>query len=85
MQRKVRHDIAMTGELTLQGKVLPIGGLKEKMLAAKRAGIHKLIVPEENRESIAECSAEILSGMDITFVTDVSQVLEKVVMPAKEK
>ena len=85
MQRKVRHDIAMTGELTLQGKVLPIGGLKEKMLAAKRAGIHKLIVPEENRESIAEFSAEILSGMDITFVTDVSQVLEKVVMPAKEK
>ncbi|MCB5256815.1 MAG: endopeptidase La [Candidatus Cloacimonetes bacterium] len=85
MQRKVRHDIAMTGELTLQGKVLPIGGLKEKMLAAKRAGIHKLIVPEENRESIAEFSTEILSGMDITFVTDVSQVLEKVVMPAKEK
>ncbi len=85
MQRKVRHDIAMTGELTLQGKVLPIGGLKEKMLAAKRAGIHKLIVPEENRESIAEFSAEILSGMDISFVTDVSQVLEKVVMPAKEK
>ncbi|MCK9558238.1 MAG: endopeptidase La [Candidatus Cloacimonetes bacterium] len=85
MQRKVKHDIAMTGELTLQGKVLPIGGLKEKMLAAKRAGIRKLIIPEENRESLADFSEEILSGMEINYVSEVSEVLKKVIMPAKEK
>jgi ATP-dependent Lon protease len=85
MQRKVKHDIAMTGEVTLQGKVLPIGGLKEKILAAKRAGIKKLILPEENRESIADFSDEILSGMDITFVSDVAEALKKLILPAKDK
>jgi len=80
MQKKVKHDIAMTGEVTLQGRVLPIGGLKEKMLAAKRAGIKKLILPEENRESIADFSEEILSGMEISFVTDVADVLKKVIL-----
>ncbi len=79
-QKKVHHDIAMTGEVTLLGKVLPIGGLKEKLLAAKRAGIKKAIVPQENKESLAEIEADILDGMDITFVDDVKQVLDKVLL-----
>jgi ATP-dependent Lon protease len=81
----VKHDIAMTGEVTLQGRVLAIGGLKEKMLAARRAGIKKLIIPEENRETIADFSEEILAGMDISFVSEVSDVLSKVIMPKAEK
>ncbi|HQB98557.1 MAG TPA: magnesium chelatase domain-containing protein, partial [Candidatus Cloacimonadota bacterium] len=85
MQRKVKHDIAMTGEVTLQGKVLPIGGLKEKILAAKRAGIKKLILPEENRESISDFAEEILTGMDITFVTDVSEALKLLIVAPKAK
>ncbi len=85
MQRKVKHDIAMTGEVTLQGKVLPIGGLKEKILAAKRAGIKKLILPEENRESISDFAEEILTGMDITFVTDVSEALKLLIVAPKVK
>ncbi len=85
MQAKVRHDIAMTGEVTLQGKVLPIGGLKEKILAAKRAGIKKLIIPEENRESISDFSDEILSGLEIHYVTDVSEVLDLVIIKQEKK
>lgn len=85
MQARVKHDIAMTGEVTLQGRVLAIGGLKEKMLAARRAGIKKLIIPEENRETIADFSEEILAGMDISFVSEVSDVLSKVIMPKAEK
>ncbi len=79
-QKKVQHDVAMTGEVTLLGKVLPIGGLKEKLLAAKRAGIRKAIVPEENRESVAEIEADITDGMEISFVDDVKQVLDKVLI-----
>ncbi|MCB5288060.1 MAG: endopeptidase La [Candidatus Cloacimonetes bacterium] len=85
MQARVKHDIAMTGEVTLQGRVLAIGGLKEKMLAARRAGIKKLIIPKENRETIADFSEEILAGMDISFVSEVSDVLSKVIMPKAEK
>lgn len=81
MQAKVKHDVAMTGEVTLQGRVLPIGGLKEKILAARRAGIKKLIIPEENRETIADFEEQILAGMDITFVSDVAEVLKKVILP----
>jgi ATP-dependent Lon protease len=84
MQSKVRQDIAMTGEVTLQGKVLPIGGLKEKILAARRAGIKKLIVPEENRESIADFSDEIIRGLEINYVRDVSEVLDLVIIKAEK-
>jgi len=79
-QKKVRHDIAMTGEVTLLGKVLPIGGLKEKMLAAKRAGIHKLILPKENEETLSDFPSDILSGMEIVFVDEVGEVLNLVLM-----
>lgn len=80
IQKKVRHDIAMTGEITLLGKVLAIGGLKEKLLAAKRAGIRQVIVPSENRESISEIDPEITNDMKITYVSDVSEILKMVIV-----
>lgn len=72
----VRADVAMTGEITLRGRVLPIGGLKEKLLAAKTAGIKKVLVPKENEKDVAEISAEIKSGMEIVFVDSMREVLE---------
>jgi len=80
-QRKVRHDIAMTGEITLTGRVLGIGGLKEKMLAAKRAGIRNLIIPRENEETLSEISADILEDMNITFVDKFKDVFSLVFLP----
>lgn len=80
--RAVRHDIAMTGEVTLLGKVLPIGGLKEKILAAKRAGIRHLVLPEENRESLEDVSPATLENMQIEFVGEVPEVLAKLLLPA---
>lgn len=75
-ERPVRHDIAMTGEITLRGRVLPIGGLKEKILAAKRAGIYEVIVPFENKRNVSELDAEILEGIQIHFVEHMDQVIE---------
>ncbi len=80
MQKKVRHDIAMTGEITLQGKVLPIGGLREKILAAKRAGISKVLVPNDNKDSIEELPDYIKEGIDITLVKCVDEVLKEVLI-----
>ncbi|MBR5337004.1 MAG: endopeptidase La [Lachnospiraceae bacterium] len=73
---KVRSDVAMTGEITLRGRVLPIGGLKEKTLAAKAAGIKTVIVPEKNRKDIEEMSSEITDGLEIVFVSTMDEVLE---------
>ena len=73
---KVRRDIAMTGEITLRGKVLPIGGLKEKLLAAHRAGIFEAIVPEENRKDLADLPELITSSMKLHFVEQMDQVLK---------
>ena len=74
--KKVRADVAMTGEITLRGRVLPIGGLKEKTLAAKAAGIKTVIVPEKNRKDIEEMSTEITSGLEIVFVETMDEVLK---------
>lgn len=71
----VRADVAMTGEITLRGRVLPIGGLKEKLLAAKYAKISQVLVPEENRPDIEEMDKEILKGLTISFVETMSDVL----------
>ncbi len=71
----IRGDIAMTGEVTLRGLVLPIGGLKEKLLAAKQAGKLEVLVPEKNRPNVAEIDAEIVEGMAITYVSNTKQVL----------
>jgi len=74
--QKVRHDIAMTGEISLQGKVLPIGGLKEKLLAARRAGIRHVILPDENRETLADFPADILQDMKIDFIKEAAQAMD---------
>lgn len=72
----VRADVAMTGEITLRGRVLPIGGLKEKILAAKNAGIKTVCVPKKNEKDIDEISAEIKKGLKIVFVENLQQVLD---------
>lgn len=73
----VYADIAMTGEITLRGRVLPIGGLKEKLLATKKAGMHKVLVPEENRIDVQEMSEEITGGLEIIFVENMNQVIKE--------
>jgi ATP-dependent Lon protease len=75
--RLVKPRVAMTGEMTLRGKVLPIGGVKEKLLAAKRAGITDIILCEDNRKEVAEIDDKYLKGLQLHFVHDISQVLEK--------
>lgn len=75
-EKKVRADIAMTGEITLRGRVLPIGGLKEKLLAAKNAGIKTVLVPKENEIDVEEISAEITKGLEILPVSHMSEVLK---------
>jgi ATP-dependent Lon protease len=72
----VYADVAMTGEITLRGRVLAIGGLKEKLLAAKSAGIKKVLVPDKNKADVEEFEEEITDGLDIVYVGDMSQVLE---------
>ena len=71
----IRGDISMTGEITLRGKVLPIGGLKEKLLAAHRHGIFEAIVPKENEEDIPDIPENIRKDMKVHFVTDMDEVL----------
>ena len=73
----VRADVAMTGEITLRGRVLPIGGLKEKLLAAKTAGIKTVLVPEENRKDVEEISREIRNGLEIVPVKTMEEVIKR--------
>ncbi len=75
-KRRVRKDVAMTGEITLRGRVLPIGGLKEKILAAKNAGIKTVCVPKKNEPDVAEIVQEIKKGLEIVFVENMEQVLK---------
>ncbi len=74
--RKIRADVAMTGEITLRGRVLPVGGLKEKLLAAKTVGIATVCVPDKNRGDVEEISEEITGGMEIVFVDSMDEVLK---------
>jgi len=75
--KKVRADLAMTGEITLRGRVLPIGGLKEKLLAAKNAGIQAVLIPKENTADVEELSSEITKGLEIIPVEKMEEVLKK--------
>jgi len=84
-QRKVKKNLAMTGEITLRGKVLPVGGIKEKILAAKRAKIKEIILCEDNRKDIEEIKADYLKGVTFHFVTEMSQVLDVAITKQKVK
>ncbi len=84
-QRKVRQKLAMTGEITLRGKVLPVGGIKEKILAAKRAGITNVILSKENKKDIEEIKDIYIEGLEFLFVDSVSEVLDFALLDEKVK
>jgi ATP-dependent Lon protease len=80
--RVARSDVAMTGEITLRGKVLPVGGIKEKVLAAKRAGIHEVVLPEKNRRDVDEIPKHLLEGLDLSYVETIDEALAKTLATA---
>jgi ATP-dependent Lon protease len=82
-QRKVKPNLAMTGEMTLRGKVLPVGGIKEKILAAKRAGIKEIILCKDNKKHINEINALYLKGLQFHYVDDIQEVLEVALLKEK--
>ena len=84
MKRKVRADMAMTGEITLRGRVLPIGGLKEKLLAAHRGNIKTVIIPRENEKDLADVPANVLKALGIVLVDHIDEVLKWALLPEKE-
>jgi len=84
-QRKVKKAIAMTGEITLRGKVLPVGGIKEKILAAKRAGIKEIILSTENKKDIDEINEAYTKGLKFVFVNDIMEVLNEALLKEKVK
>jgi len=84
-QRKVMNKMAMTGEITLRGKVLPVGGIKEKILAAKRANVKTIILCEENRQDIEEIDDRYLKGLNFHYVENMSQVAELALLKTKVK
>ena len=84
-QRKVRPNLAMTGEITLRGKVLPVGGIREKILAAKRAGITNIILCKENQKDVDEIKPEYIKGLTFHYVRDVKEVLKLALLDEKVK
>jgi ATP-dependent Lon protease len=74
--RAAHPDVAMTGEITLRGKVLPVGGIKEKVLAARRAGIRRVVLPERNRRDVSEIQPELLKGLEVEYVGTIDEALE---------
>ena len=79
-QRPVRKDVAMTGEITLRGNVLPVGGVKEKLLAARRAKLKKVILPEPNRRDLEDLPQEVLDDLTFIFVENVRQVFDEALL-----
>ena len=82
-QRKVKKQLAMTGEITLRGEVLPVGGIKEKVLAAKRASITEIILCEKNRKDIEEIKASYLKGLTFHYVKTMKEVLDMALLTEK--
>ena len=80
--RPVRADVGMTGEVTLNGRVLPIGGVKQKLLAAQRAGLRTVFVPRRNEADLDDVPAEVLAALDVRPVADVAEILEYALEPA---
>ena len=83
-KRPVRQDLAMTGEITLRGRVLPIGGVKEKLLAAYRAGIKTILLPKENEKDLEEVPQHVKAMFRILLVSDISEVLDAALLPMNE-
>ena len=81
----VRADLAMTGEVTLRGRVLPIGGLKEKVLAAKMAEVKTVLVPKENEKDIEEIPEEVKEGLEILFVETMEEVADLALLKQKQE
>jgi ATP-dependent Lon protease len=77
--KSIRSSTAMTGEITLRGKVLPVGGIKEKVLAAKRAGIQRVVLPEENRRDVEEIEEDLLNGIELIFVGSIDSALAEII------
>jgi len=80
--RPAPPDVAMTGEITLRGKILAVGGIKEKVLAAKRAGIRRVVVPEKNRRDVEEIREELLEGLELEYVGTIDEALSRTLLPA---
>ena len=74
----LKSGIAMTGEMTLRGRVLPVGGIKEKILAAKRAGVHTIVISEENRKDIEDIKEIYVKGLTFVYVKDIAEVIEAI-------
>jgi len=83
LNRPVRHDVAMTGEITLRGLVLPIGGLKEKTLAAKRAGIKQVIVPKRNEKDLPDLPDEVRNTLKFHFVSNIDEAMQVALTPER--
>ena len=84
-QRRVQHDVAMTGEVTLRGLVLPVGGIKEKVLAAKRAGIKKVLLPYKNEKDVKEIREDALEGLEVQFIKRMDEIVERVMEEAPDR
>ncbi|RLD46636.1 MAG: endopeptidase La, partial [Bacteroidetes bacterium] len=84
-RRRVKRNIAMTGEITLRGKVLPVGGIKEKILAAKRANIKEIIISEDNKKDILEINEKYIKGLKFNYVNDISEVIDLALLKQKVK
>ncbi len=82
--RPVRHDIAMTGEITLRGRVLAVGGIKEKLLAAHRAGVRAVVLPADNARDLEDVPAEVRDALTLTFVSSMEEVVDEVLLPAAD-
>ncbi|MDQ6916171.1 MAG: endopeptidase La, partial [Actinomycetota bacterium] len=82
--RPVRHDVGMTGEVTLQGRVLPIGGLKQKVLAAHAAGLRDVVLPERNRPDVDEVPDDVREQLRFHPVMTIGEVLDRALEPARE-
>ena len=81
--KKIRKALAMTGEITLRGQVLPVGGIKEKILAAKRAGIKEIIMCHRNKQDVDEIDARYVKGLRFTYVKDIQEVISRAVLNEK--
>ncbi len=82
--RPVKNDVAMTGEITLRGAVLPVGGIKEKVLAAKRAGLKKVILPDRNQKDLDDVPANVREDMEFLFIKRVDDVIDLAIGPKTE-